>query len=48
MSKLVSKIAASDMIRVIVGQRFSFRKNITGAKNGANPERSREPAIAVM
>jgi hypothetical protein len=48
MTKVVSKIAASETIRVIVGQRLSFRKNINGAKNGANPERSREPAIAVM
>ena len=48
MTKVVSKIAASEIIRVIVGQRFSFKKNINGEKNGANPEISREPAIAVM
>jgi hypothetical protein len=48
MTKVVSKIAASETIRVVVGQRLSFRKNMNGAKNGANPERSREPAIVVM
>jgi hypothetical protein len=47
-TKVVSKIAASETIRVIVGQRLSFKKNVNGAKNGANPERSREPVIAVM
>jgi hypothetical protein len=48
MTKVMSKIATSEAIRVIVGQRFSFKKNINGEKNGANPERSTEPAIAVM
>src|SRR6516164_7190706 len=47
MARAMSKIAASEVIRVSVGQRFSFKKNINGAKNGANPERSTEPAIAV-
>jgi hypothetical protein len=44
----MSKIAASETSRVIVGQRFSFKKNIAGEKNGANPERSTEPASAMM
>jgi hypothetical protein len=48
MTKVVSKIAASETIRVVVGQRFSFKQNITGEKNGVNPERSTEPASAVM
>jgi hypothetical protein len=47
MTKVVSKIAASDMIRVIVGQRFSFEKNINGERNGANPETSTQPATAL-
>jgi hypothetical protein len=47
MTKAMSKIATSEEIRVIVGQRFSFKENINGAKNGVNPERSTEQAIAV-
>jgi hypothetical protein len=48
MTKAVSKIAASGMIRVIVGQRFSFKKNINGERNGVNPETSTQPATALM
>jgi hypothetical protein len=48
MTKVMSKNATSDMIRVIVGQEFSFKENMTGDKNGANPDRSTQPAIAVM
>jgi hypothetical protein len=42
----MSKIAASEIVRVIVGQSFSFKKN--GEKSGANPERSMQPASVVM
>jgi hypothetical protein len=34
MTKAVSQTAAGDTIRIIVGQRFSFKKKITGEKNG--------------
>jgi hypothetical protein len=47
MTKVMSKIATTEAIRVIVGQRFSFKENMTGEKNGANPVRSTEPR-AVM
>jgi hypothetical protein len=47
MTKAMSKVATSETIRVTVVQRFSFKENINGAKNGVNPERSREQAIAV-
>lgn len=46
--KVVSKIAASDTISVIACREFSFNNNITAERNGANPERSTEPANAVM
>jgi hypothetical protein len=48
MTEVMSKNATSDMIRVIVGQEFSFKENMIGEKNGANPETSTEAAIAVM
>ena len=48
MTKIMSKIATSDTIRIIDGREFAFRKNINGDKNGVNPERSTEPASAVM
>jgi hypothetical protein len=48
MTKAMSDVATSEIIRVIVGQRFSFTKNVTGAKYGANPEKSTEPASVVM
>jgi hypothetical protein len=38
--KVVSKIATSDTISVIACREFSFKNNITGERNGANPERS--------
>jgi hypothetical protein len=47
-AKVVSKIAVSDTIGVIAGQGFSFKKNVTGESKGANPERSAEPASALM
>ncbi len=40
--------AAVQPIRVVARQKFSFKKNITGERNGASPERSTEPASAVM
>jgi hypothetical protein len=43
-AKVMSKIATSDTIRVIVGQKFSVKENTTGDKNGANPETSAQPA----
>jgi hypothetical protein len=45
---VVSKIETSETIKVLVVQRFSFKKNLNGDKNGVNPERSTEPASAVM
>jgi hypothetical protein len=48
MTKVMSKIATSDAIRVFAGQEFSFMENMTGDKNGANPDRSTQPAVAVM
>ena len=45
MARAVSMIATIDTIRVIVGQRVSFEKNITGDQNGMNPEKSTQPAI---
>ena len=47
MARAVSMIATIDTIRVIVGQRVSFEKNITGDQNGMNPEKSTQPAIVV-
>jgi hypothetical protein len=44
----VSKIETSETIKALVAQRFSFKKNLNGDKNGVNPERSTEPASAVM
>jgi hypothetical protein len=44
----MSKVATSETIRVTVVQRFSFKKNVNGEKNGANPDRSTELAIAAM
>jgi len=32
MTKIMSKIATSDMIRVIVGQEFSFKENVSGER----------------
>ena len=37
MTKNVSNIAASETIKVIDGQMFSYKKNITGEKKGVNP-----------
>jgi hypothetical protein len=48
MTKVMSKTATSDMIRVIVGQEFSFKENMTGERNGVNRDRSTDPASAVM
>jgi hypothetical protein len=44
MTKVLSKIATSASIRVIVGQEFSFKENVNGEKNGVNAETSAEPA----
>jgi hypothetical protein len=41
---VVSKIETSETIKVLVVQRFSFKKNLNGDKNGVNPARSTEPA----
>jgi hypothetical protein len=48
MTKVMSKIATSDAIRVVVGQYFSFIENMTGERNGVNPDRSTDPASTVM
>jgi hypothetical protein len=48
MANVTSKVATSETIRIIVVQRFSFEENVNGEKNGANPERSTEPARGVM
>jgi hypothetical protein len=48
MTKVMSKIATSDAIRVVAGQKFSFMENMTGDKNGANPDISTQPAVAAM
>jgi hypothetical protein len=46
MTEVMSKTATSDMIRVIVGQEFSFKENMTGETNGVNPDRSTAAASA--
>ena len=46
--KIASKIAESETTKVVAGQEISLTKNITGERNGANPESSTEPASAVM
>jgi hypothetical protein len=47
MTKVMSKIATNDAIRVVAGQEFSFMENMTGDMNGANPVRSTEPRMVI-